>query len=251
MVSATGFEILPAIDLRAGRVVRLRQGDFAEETAYDLDPVSVASGFVAAGAQWLHVVDLDGARTGAPAHGSVIAAIVAAVGDHAGVEVAGGLRDEPSVAIVLASGAARAVIGTAALGDPAFAGRLVATHGPDRIAVAIDVRDGRAVGHGWAPGTAGMDAADVIDPADAIRRLSDLGVTTFEVTAIERDGLLMGPNLELYEQLVSLDRGTIIASGGISTIDDLRAVRDLGCSGAIVGRALYEGQIDIGETLRL
>jgi len=239
----SGFELLAAIDLRGGRVVRLQQGDFDRETAFSEDPVGVAERFVEAGARWLHIVDLDGARSGRPAHAAVIAAIVAAVGEQASVEVAGGLRDEAAVSTVLMAGAARAVVGTAAIRDPAFAGRIVATHGAERIAVAIDVRDGRAVGHGWAADQAGMDAAD------AIGSLADQGVRTFEVTAIDRDGLLGGPDLRLYDQLVGLGRGSIIASGGIATIDDLRAVRDIGCSGAIVGRALYEGRLDLGEAM--
>jgi phosphoribosylformimino-5-aminoimidazole carboxamide ribonucleotide (ProFAR) isomerase len=161
------------------------------------------------------------------------------------VEVAGGLRDVQAVAEALAAGAARAVVGTAALREPGFAGRLVGTHGSDRVAAAIDVRDGRAVGHGWSADAPGTDAAE------AIRRLADVGLLTFEVTAIERDGLLEGPNLGLYERLVGLDLGAIIASGGIATLEDLRAVRDIGCSGAIVGRALYEGRLLLGDALRL
>lgn len=243
MNKASAFDLLPAIDLRGGRVVRLRQGDFDRETAYDGDPVAVADGFATAGARWLHVVDLDGARSGTRSHGAVIGAIVAAVGDRVRVEVAGGLRDAGSVAAVLGSGAARAVVGTAALRDPTFASRLVATHGADRIAAAIDVRDGRAVGHGWSTNDPGLDAAD------AIRTLADAGLITFEVTAIDRDGLLEGPDLALYERLVQLDRGSIIASGGIATLDDLAAVRGISCTGAIVGRALYEGRLDIASAL--
>ncbi len=243
MSDANTFEVLPAIDLRGGRVVRLRQGDFHRETVYGDDPVDVARRFADAGARWLHVVDLDGARSGNPVHTAVIAAIVAAVGDRCNVEVAGGLRDEVAVALALGSGAARVIVGTAALCDPAFAGRLVATHGGDRIAVAIDVRDGRAVGHGWAATADGMDAAT------AVRLLAEAGVMIFEVTAIERDGLLNGPDLPLYERLVGSDLGTIIASGGIATLDDLRAARDIGCTGAIVGRALYEGQLNIEHAL--
>jgi phosphoribosylformimino-5-aminoimidazole carboxamide ribotide isomerase len=245
MVMATAFEILPAIDLRGGGVVRLQQGDFARETLYATDPATVAAEFVGAGARWLHVVDLDGARTGVPAHGREIAAIVAAVGNRADIEVAGGLRDDESVAAVLATGARRAVVGTAALADPSFAARLVQRHGPDRIAVAIDVRDGLAVGHGWIPGTPGVEVAE------AIERLADTGVRTFEVTAIERDGLLDGPDLRLYARLLSLGRGSIIASGGVATVDDLRATRDAGCSGAIVGRALYEGRFDLRQAIEL
>lgn len=245
MSAATRFEILPAIDLRGGRVVRLRQGDFERETVYSEDPVAVAQGFADAGARWLHVVDLDGARVGEPANGAVVAAIVAAVGQRLSVEVAGGLRTAEAGALAIASGASRAVIGTAALADPAFAGVLVASHGAARIAVAIDVRDGMAVGHGWVPGAGGVEVSG------AIRRLSDVGVTTFEVTAIDRDGLLTGPDLKLYERLVALGRGDIVASGGVSTIADLKAVRMIGCTGAVVGRALLGGSLDLAAALEV
>ena len=245
MTEARPFEILPAIDLREGRVVRLRQGDFARETAYDDEPATVAEEFVAAGARWLHVVDLDGARTGTPANGLAMAAIVGAVGERAHIEVAGGLRNELAVAEALGSGATRVVIGTAALEDPDVAGRLVETHGTGRIAVAIDVRDGRAVGHGWTGDAPGVDAAD------AIRRLSGVGIETFEVTAVERDGLMEGPNLALYERLVGLRCGAVIASGGVTSIEDVRAVRAIGCRGAIIGRALFEGRLDLREALAL
>ena len=243
MERASTFHILPAIDLRGGRVVRLRQGDFDRETAYEEDPVAVAQAFADAGARWLHVVDLDGARTGARNHEDVIARIVATVGERVRVEVAGGLRDEDAVGSALASGAARAIVGTAAIREPAFAGRLVANHGPNAIAVAIDVRDGMALGHGWADSQTGIAAID------AIERLHDVGVTDFEVTAIDRDGLLDGPDLDLYRQLVALRRGSIIASGGIATLDDIRGVRDLGCTGVIIGRALYEGRLDLRSSL--
>lgn len=240
---ASDFIVLPAIDLRGGRVVRLQQGDFARETAFSADPAAVARRFVDGGARWLHVVDLDGARDGAPAHANRIRAIVEAVADRARVEVAGGLRDEPSVAAALGMGAARVVVGTAALQDAEFVGRLVAAHGSDRIAVAVDVRDGAAVGHAWAADAAG------VDPADAIARLADVGIGTFEVTAIERDGLLIGPDLALYERMVAAGRGAIIASAGIATLDHLRAVRAIGCAGAIIGRALYDGTLDLGNAL--
>lgn len=243
MSAASGFTILLAIDLRGGRVVRLRQGDFAQETAYSEDPVAVAREFAGLGAEWLHVVDLDAARTGVRSNTSVIESLVEAIGDRLRVEVAGGLREEEAVAAVLASGAARAVVGTAALRDPGFAGRLVAAHGADRIVAALDVRGGRAVGHGWAPGAAGVDATEVL------RRLADAGVTTFEVTAIDRDGLLGGPDLRLYEGLVRMGRGAIVASGGIASVEDLRAVQGIGCTGAIVGRAIYEGRIRLADAI--
>ena len=136
-----------------------------------------------------------------------------------------------------------AVLGTAAIRSPVFAGVMIEVHGPARIAVAIDVRDGRAVGEAWSTGDKGVDAEDTI------RRLADVGVATFEVTAIDRDGLLSGPDLALYERLVGLDRGAIVASGGIARVEDIVAVRGAGCAGVIIGRALYEGRISLADAL--
>jgi phosphoribosylformimino-5-aminoimidazole carboxamide ribotide isomerase len=245
MVSMTGssFEILPAIDLRGGRVVRLRQGEFDRETAYAVDPVAMATAFAEAGAGWLHVVDLDAARTGSPAAGAAIRAILGAVGDRVAVEVAGGLRSDDAVATALGAGASRVVVGTAAVRDPAFAWRVVRDYGAARVAVALDVRDGRAVGDGWQDGQAGVEIGELLG------RLADEGVETFEVTSIARDGLLGGPDLELLRAAVELGRGRIIASAGIASLDDLRALRDIGCVGAIVGRALYEDRIDLREAV--
>lgn len=235
------FAILPAIDLRGGRVVRLEQGDFDRETAFSDDPIAVAVSFASAGARWLHVVDLDGARTGSPAHSEVIRRIVGEVGTDLSVEVAGGLRTDAAVGAILDAGAVRAVVGTAALADPSFAGRLVTSHGADRIAVALDVREGQAVGHGWR-------AADVgIPVAQALTTLAAEGVSTFEVTAIARDGLLGGPDLDLYRRLIALDRGAVIASAGIALASDIAAVRAIGCAGAIIGRALYDGRLSPQE----
>lgn len=237
------FQILPAIDLRGGRVVRLEQGDFARETAFSDDPVAVAVEFADAGARWLHVVDLDAARDGASSNGEVIEAIVRAVGTRLAVEVAGGLRSASAVADALATGASRAVIGTAAIADPAFAGGLIAAHGPDRIAVALDVRDGLARGHGWQDGARGV-------PVDAaLEALAGAGVRIFEVTAIDRDGTHAGPDLDLYERLTAYRRGAIIASAGISSEGDIAAVRTIGCAGAIIGRALYDGRLRLEDAL--
>jgi len=233
------FELLPAIDLVGGRVVRLEQGDFERETSFSTDPVSVATGFADGGATWVHVVDLDGARSGQPAHGEVLRAIVAALAPRVRIELAGGLRTVEAVEEALSAGAARAVIGTAALRDPAVAAAAVAAYGPDRIAVALDVRDGLAVGEGWRAGAPGMRAGE------AMRRLADAGVVTFEVTSIVRDGLLGGPDLVLLGELVEIGRGRIIASGGVASVEDIEAVRRLGCAGAIVGRALYDGSLDL------
>jgi phosphoribosylformimino-5-aminoimidazole carboxamide ribotide isomerase len=243
MEMATTFEILPAIDLRGGRVVRLEEGDFERETSFATDPASVAATFADDGARWIHVVDLDAARTGVAAHEGVIAQIIASVAGRAHVEVAGGLRAEGVVANALVAGASRAVVGTAAIRDPAFAGRLVAAHGAQRIVMAIDVRNDRAVGDGWSVSDPGVDAEAII------RRLADEGITTFEVTAIERDGLMAGPDLALYERLVRLERGAIIASGGVTSLSDIEAVRSVGCRGAIIGRALYEGRLSLRDAI--
>ena len=195
MLGETGplavFELLPAIDIRGGRVVRLQQGDFERETSYEADPVAVAARFVAQGATWLHVVDLDGARDGEPRQLEIAAAVVAEVHGRARVELGGGLRTPIAVAGAIGTGAARVTVGTAALHDPEFVRSIVARHGSGRVVASIDVRDGIALGEGWRPGAAGM-------PADeAITMLAGAGISTFEVTSIAHDGLLAGPDLEL------------------------------------------------------
>ena len=236
--------ILPAIDLRGGKVVRLRQGDFGRERVYAEDPSAVAAAFAAAGAEWIHVVDLDGARAGERRQASAIAGI-GEFASQAGVlvEVAGGVRTLDDIAGVLASGADRVVLGTAALRDAGLVRAAIERHGPERIAVALDVRDGRAVGDGWVPGAA------EIPIADALARLAAVGVIVFAVTAIERDGLLGGPDLALLDACVNLTGAAVLASGGIRSIADLAAVRRLGCAGAIVGRAIYEGSLDLESAI--
>jgi phosphoribosylformimino-5-aminoimidazole carboxamide ribotide isomerase len=220
------------------------QGDFARETAYGDDPIATSASLVETGVPWLHLVDLDGARAGAPRQARLIADIVAAVGRGADCQVAGGLREDAAVQAAFETGAARVVVGTAALAEPAFAGRLVERWGVKQIACAIDVRAGRVVGNAWQGGERGDR------PEDAIRALAAVGVRRFVVTAIERDGLLQGPDLDLLERVVRLDDGAVIASGGIRSIEDLLAVRGLGCAGAIVGRAIYEGQLELADAVR-
>jgi phosphoribosylformimino-5-aminoimidazole carboxamide ribotide isomerase len=237
------FTILPAIDLIAGRVVRLREGDFACETAYGAHPLTLARAFADAGAAWIHVVDLDGAKAGEPRQLELVVDIVSAVEDRVRIELGGGLRTPGAVERAFACGVSRVAVGTAAIRDPAFARTLVARHGAHRVAASIDVRDGLALGEGWRTGAPGVTVED------AVGRLVEAGVETFEVTAIERDGLMQGPDLRLLRSLVALGGGRIIASGGIGTVVDLHAVRDAGCAGAIVGRALYEGRIDLATAI--
>ena len=240
------FELLPAIDLRAGRVVRLREGDFERETAYSDDPVATALDLVGQGSRWLHVVDLDGARAGAPAHEPVIARLIAVVGTSARVEVGGGIRDAAVARRYIELGAARVVLGTAALGSSRLAATLVAELGVGRIVAALDVRGRQVVGNAWQA----RDEGTGID--EAVRRLLAEGVVTFEVTAIDRDGALSGPDLELLARVRALaPQASVIASGGIRSIDDLLAVRELGCAGAIVGTAIYERTLDLATAMRV
>ena len=239
----TDFEVLPAIDLVSGHVVRLRQGDFASATVYGSDPAVVAATFVQAGATWLHVVDLDGARQGSPVQLEAVRRIVAAVGGSAQVELGGGLRTPEAVDAAIDIGVARVAVGTAALSDPAFAAEIVRRHGAAGVVVSIDVRDGMALGEGWRPGAAGLPATH------AVRALAAVGVTTFEVTAIDRDGTLAGPDLDALAAIVDLGLGRIIASGGVGSVGDVLAARAIGCAGAIVGKALYEGRVHLGDLL--
>jgi phosphoribosylformimino-5-aminoimidazole carboxamide ribotide isomerase len=241
---STGFELLAAIDLRGGRVVRLVQGDPARETAYATDPVAAAAGIVDAGARWLHLVDLDGARAGEPRQAAIMGSIVSAVGARAGCEIAGGLRSDDSVEAAFRAGARRVVVGTAALADPKLVRRVIAAHGPDAIVVALDVRGGVAIGEGWRTGAPGAPVEETLED------LARLGVPRFEVTAIERDGGMAGPDLALVGRLAALGHGSIIASGGIRTIDDVLAARRVGAAGAIVGRALYETGFDLAAAER-
>ncbi|HEY8868960.1 MAG TPA: 1-(5-phosphoribosyl)-5-[(5-phosphoribosylamino)methylideneamino] imidazole-4-carboxamide isomerase [Candidatus Limnocylindrales bacterium] len=237
------FNVIPAIDLRGGRVVRLRQGDFSQETVYGGDPSEVADRFVSAGVRWIHIVDLDGARAGEPRQEAAVRRVVETVRGRASCEVAGGLRAVDAVERAFGAGAARVVIGTAALADPAFARRIVEEHGEDAVVVSLDVREGLAVGDGWRPGAAARPVED------ALGALANAGIRLFEVTAIDRDGLLGGPDIDLLRRLIALDRGAVIASGGMRSILDLRAVKGLGCAGAIVGTAIYAGTLDLADAI--
>jgi phosphoribosylformimino-5-aminoimidazole carboxamide ribotide isomerase len=237
------MDLIPAIDLRHGRVVRLRRGDFDDATVFGNDPVAVAQRWVGEGATRLHLVDLDGAEVGRPAQIDLCAAVVAACAVP--VQVAGGLRDEAGVAATLAAGADRVVMGTAFLADTGLAARLVACHGAERIVAALDVRDGAAVGEGWRRGAPGRRLED------ALADLVGAGVETFAVTAIDRDGLLGGPDLDLYRRVrLAAPRAHLIASGGIAGVEDLRALAGIGCDAAILGRALYEGTLTLEAARR-
>ena len=238
--------MIPAIDLHGGRCVRLRQGDFASETTYGDDPVAMARRWASQGGQRLHVVDLDGAARGERTHGSVIAAMCAAI--DIPVQVGGGLRDLDAIASVLDDGADRAILGTAAVSDPDLLERACERY-PGRIAVGIDQRDGKLATAGWLEESA--------TPALAVaRRAETAGAAAIVFTDIRRDGTGRGANLEATVKFAGAHRMPVIVSGGVATTDDVRAARaafeaGANLAGVIIGRALYESAIDLPEAVRI
>ena len=225
--------IIPAIDLRGGRCVRLTQGDFDRETAYSDDPVAVARRWAASGAPWLHVVDLDGARLGEPAQLDLVGRIVAT---GTPVELGGGLRTLDHLAVALAAGVTRAVIGTAAIEEPNLLGEAVARFGAERVVLGVDARDGMAATHGW--------AHDSSEPADVvIRRAATAGVARVIYTDIAWDGTLASPNYTAIEAVAALGL-PVIASGGVARYEHLMRLAAIpGVEAAIVGKALYAGAL--------
>jgi phosphoribosylformimino-5-aminoimidazole carboxamide ribotide isomerase len=232
--------LYPAIDIRGGRAVRLLQGDYARETAYDADPLDAALRWAEEGAEYLHVVDLDGAREGAPRNLDAVRRIAAAA--PCPVQAGGGLRDAEALAAVLDAGAERAVIGTAALRDAEFLDEMLVRHG-ERIVVSVDARDGRVALEGWTEeGGTGV--------VEAVAELGTRGVARFLCTAIEVDGTMRGPALEELARIAAATDAAVIASGGVGSLDDLRAIAAAGPSnveGAIVGRALYERRFTVAD----
>ncbi len=240
------FEIIPAIDLRGGRCVRLLQGDFEAETTYGDDPVAMAQRWESEGGQRLHVVDLDGAARGERAHGSVIAEICAAL--RIPVQVGGGLRDLDAIAGVLDAGADRAILGTAAVRDPSLVERACARF-PGRVAVGIDQRDGKVATAGW------LDEA-ATTPLDVARCADAAGAAAIVFTDIRRDGTGQGANLAATVEFASAHGVPVIVSGGVATIEDVRLARaafenGANLSGVIIGRALYENAVDLAEAVRV
>ncbi len=226
--------VVPAIDLRGGRAVRLRHGNPAHQTVYSDDPVEVARGFEAEGASLLHVVDLD-AALGTGHNREVVAAICQRV--SVPVQTGGGLRSLHAVAAALQAGAARAVLGTTAVQDARFVREVVARHG-DRVVVALDVRDGNVMVRGWQETAGSLE--DVMATLEAPR---------FLVTSIAVDGTLEGPDLDLYRRVLALTERPILASGGVRGPADLRALLATGVEGVVVGTALYEGTLTLRDAL--
>ena len=228
--------LLPAIDLYEGRVVRLYQGDYDKMTVYSADPLSVALAFESAGAEHVHMVDLAGARDGATPDFDTVAAVAA--GTKLQVEIGGGVRSEETVRQYLAAGVARVILGTAAITDPALF-RSLAEKYPGRIAAGVDVRDGFIAIRGWREQSA-------VKLEDFCAGLAELGVRRVICTDISRDGAMQGANRGLYaalsERFPALE---LVASGGVSSLEDIRALRSLGLWGAIVGKAYYTGAVDL------
>ena len=235
--------IFPAIDLKSGRCVRLRQGKEDDVTVYDEDPGRVAHSFADAGAEWIHVVDLDGAFSGEPKNWLAVERIL-----HAGVKVqlGGGLRDEKTIDRIIAAGVSRVVLGTRASEDEAFVRRAVSLHG-HKIAVGIDARDGMVAVRGWVEATEQT-------AVDLAQRMADAGIETIIYTDIATDGMLTGPNIGALKKMLNAVASSVIASGGVSDLNDIEELFGLSRTeshlvGTIVGKAIYEGRVNLAEAL--
>jgi phosphoribosylformimino-5-aminoimidazole carboxamide ribotide isomerase len=234
--------ILPAIDLRGGQCVRLRQGDYAQETVFDADPVAVARRWVELGATYLHLVDLDGARQGQPVNGDVIRRIAREAGVPC--QLGGGLRREEHVAEALGWGVQRVILGTRALQDPAWCERLASSH-PGKIILGIDARDGLVATEGWL----NVSTRSALELA---RQCSAWPLAGLVYTDISRYGMLEGPNLEATAELAAAVAPLpVIASGGVTSLDDVARLARLRLAGCIIGRALYEGRLHLPDVLAL
>ena len=232
------MEVIPSIDLKAGRCVRLYQGDYQRETVFSDDPVAVAQAWQDQGAVRLHMVDLDGALAGSPANFEAISSIVCRL--TIPVQVGGGIRDADSARRVMDTGADRLVIGTAAVEDPSLVERLCGDYGSESVVVALDARDGMVSIKGWVEQTSAT-------ATDLAQQMAGLGVVRVLYTDISRDGTMTEPNFAANEELVGTTGLAVLASGGIACLDHIRQLAATGVEGGIIGRALYEGTLDLRE----
>lgn len=235
------MNIIPAIDLIGGKAVRLQKGDYNKVTVYSDDPSAVARSFAKSGAKYLHVVDLDGAKSGKADNYETIKRIISAA--DLSVEVGGGIRSMETVRLYAEAGVDRIILGTAALTDPDFLKAAVEAYG-DKITVGVDIKDGMVAIKGWTE-------ISEMSCDDFCKYLEELGVKTVICTDISKDGMMSGTNLELYKELNEKFSVNIIASGGVSTLDDIRALKEMNVFGAILGKALYTGAIDLSEAVRI
>ena len=237
------LEIVPSIDLRDGKVVRLKQGDYARQVNYDVDPVETARGFLEAGARWMHVVDLDGAKEGRPVQTELVGRIISRTSLK--VETGGGVRTTEDVRRLIDAGAARVVVGTKAIEAwEWFEGLAHEAELADKLVLALDAKEGMIATRGWTQ-TSGLKAVDVA------RRVSDWPLAAILYTDVSKDGMLQGPNLVTTRALAEAGRVPVIASGGVGNIGHIRELRELPVWGAIVGRSLYEGTLDLREAIRV
>jgi phosphoribosylformimino-5-aminoimidazole carboxamide ribotide isomerase len=235
--------IVPSIDLRAGRVVRLQQGDYARQLNYDLDPLATASAFADAGAEWMHIVDLDGAKEGRPMQVELIARIIQATALK--VQVGGGVRSTEDIRRLLAEGAARVVVGTKALEDWPWFEKLVSHPEFDRrIVLALDAKEGVVATRGWTA-SSGQLAVDIA------RQVSDWALGAILYTDVAKDGMMSGPNYEETRKLAEAGKVPVIASGGVGSIEHIRLLRPLPIWGVILGRSLHEGTVDLHEAIQI
>lgn len=234
------FQLIPAIDLRGGRCVRLYQGDYAQETVYGRDPVAMARRWAELGAERLHVVDLDGAREGRPVQLDVAGAMARAVGIP--VQLGGGLRDLNAIRAALEAGVERVVLGTAAIESHDLR-RVALDHFGERIVIGLDTRDGKLAARGWT-------AATELDAIGFAERIAEEGAKRVVYTDIARDGTLEGPNLAGLRRMAEVPGLAVIASGGVGRLEDVLALAETGAEGAIVGKALYAGSLDFQAALR-
>ena len=234
------MEVIPAIDLKDGACVRLYQGDFEKTTVFSTDPAETALRWQSAGAPRIHVVDLDGSRSGIPANLESIRAIADAV--SVPLQVGGGVRTVETAQVLLEAGVERVVLGTAAVEDPGLVQELCRSWGAERVVVAVDARNGRVAIRGWTEDTS-------VDATDLVEEMAVLGPQRFLYTDISRDGTMTAPNFDAVAAMVQNTGMAIIASGGVTSLDDLRRLAQTGAEAAIVGRALYEGSLDLAEAI--
>jgi phosphoribosylformimino-5-aminoimidazole carboxamide ribotide isomerase len=243
-------ELIPAIDLRNGQVVRLRRGNYNDQTTYDVDPVTVARKFQDAGCKWLHIVDLDGAKEGRPVNIAIIEKIVRSTTLQ--VEVGGGIRTEESMEYVLAVGAQRIILGTRALADRTwFRTMSQDARFRNRLVVGLDAKDGLVRTHGWTQSASGGGEGETPKAVDIARDMDSLPLAAIIYTDISRDGMLQGPNVPATVRLLRVCKNVpIVHSGGVATTADLAALKRLPLQGIIVGRALYEGTLNLTDAVR-
>jgi phosphoribosylformimino-5-aminoimidazole carboxamide ribotide isomerase len=235
------MQVIPAIDLRGGLCVRLRQGDFDQETVFGADPVAVAARWEAEGATRIHLVDLDGAKAGRPVNIDAVSRIVQQIGVPC--QLGGGIRDQATISGWLDAGVERLVVGTQALKDPEWFERMAETY-PDRLFLGLDARDGRVATSGW------LNLSSIV-AVDLAKQFDHLPLAGIIYTDIARDGTLEGPNFEAIRALCRVVQTAIFASGGVGQLGDLERLAELPIMGCVVGRALYEGRFTLSEAIRL